>query len=76
MYQESLRRDRDAYPLEEASERLALSAADLRQLIREGDLFSYRLGRREFVPAVELDRFIDRKLQQEAMRRRREAADG
>ncbi len=50
----------DAYTMDAARARLSLRETEFKRLIKDGDLFCYRIGNRTFVPAVEIDRFVNR----------------
>jgi excisionase family DNA binding protein len=60
---------RDAYKPVEAAARLSLSRSRVYELIANGELASFTVGRSRLVPAVAIDTFITERLA--ASRRRR-----
>jgi excisionase family DNA binding protein len=53
------RQDRLAYSLVEVAHKLGLGLANVRRLVRSGELGSRRVGRRLIVPTAALERFLE-----------------
>ena len=55
---------------------IKLRPKEMRQICRQHDIRTYRVGRREFLPAFELDRLITTLMRDEARREARKMVEG
>ena len=61
----------DAYTADAARARLSLREPEFKRLVKNGELGCYRIGQRTFVPAFEIDRFINRMMNETIAAERR-----
>ena len=58
--------EKKAFSIPETVEVLGVSRTSIYELFKQGELASFHVGRRRFVPRDQVDRFIDRRMAESA----------